>query len=182
MLVLAGEAVLARRLPDRRQRLQRFTGGIEHVTGSRYFSLEKIKAKAPSLAEGKVPNFNGVQRDLLALNRHPDRQVTPTIRPGAEPGTFDVDLTVKDKLPLHGSLELNNRNSPDTTSLRLNGAISYSNLWQAGHTLGLSFQIAPERAWIPARPCSLQSICGRVKRPKSSFYWEMRHRRRSSRK
>lgn len=118
--------------------------GRLRVKGSRYFDLSKIKSRAPSLAEGKVPNFNDVQRDILALNRHPDRQVTPAIRPGAEPGTFDVDLNVKDELPLHGSLELNNRNSPDTTDLRINGAMSYGNLWQAGHTLGLSFQVAPE--------------------------------------
>jgi hemolysin activation/secretion protein len=119
--------------------------GRLRVKGSRYFDIEKIKAKAPSLAEGTVPNFNDVQRDLLALNKHPDRQITPEVRAGAEPGTFDVDLNVKDKFPLHGSLELNNRYSPDTTELRLNGAISYSNLWQEGHTAGLSFQIAPER-------------------------------------
>ena len=119
--------------------------GRLRVKGSRYFSLDRIKARAPSLAEGKLPNFNDVQRDILALNRHPDRQVTPEIRAGAVPGTFDVDLNVKDKLPLHGSLELNNRYSPDTTHLRVNGAISYGNLWQAGHTLGLSFQVAPER-------------------------------------
>ena len=119
--------------------------GRLRVKGSRYFSLQKMKAKTPSLAEGKVPNFNDVTRELVALNRNPDRQVTPSIRPGVEAGTFDVDLTVKDKLPLHGSLELNNRYSPDTTELRLNGAISYGNLWQAGHTLGLSFQVAPER-------------------------------------
>jgi hemolysin activation/secretion protein len=120
--------------------------GRLRVKGSRYFSLEKIKARVPSLAEGKLPNLSEVERDILALNRHPDRQVTPSpMRPGAVPGTMDVDLIVKDELPLHGSLELNNRNSPDTTDLRLNGAISYGNLWQAGHTLGLAFQIAPER-------------------------------------
>lgn len=118
--------------------------GRLRVKGSRYFDLSKIKGKAPSLAEGTVPNFNDVQRDILALNRHPDRQITPEIRPGAVPGTFDVDLNVKDKLPLHGSLELNNRNSPDTSDLRINGAISYGNLWQEGHTAGLSFQVAPE--------------------------------------
>lgn len=122
--------------------------GRLRVKGSRYFSLERIKAKAPSLAPGRVLNFNDLKRDLLALNRHPDRQVlvqSDALQQGIEPGTLDVELTVKDKLPLHGSLELNNRNSPDTTDLRVNGAISYGNLWQAGHTLGLSFQVAPER-------------------------------------
>ncbi|MDB6080533.1 MAG: hemin-binding protein, partial [Akkermansiaceae bacterium] len=43
------------------------------------------------------------------------------------------------------SLELNNRYSADTTPLRLNGSLNYDNLWQLGHSLGLSFQIAPEK-------------------------------------
>jgi hemolysin activation/secretion protein len=118
--------------------------GRLRVRGSRYFSLDQIKRAAPSLAEGKVPNFNDVTRDIIALNQSPDRRVTPTLRAGSEPGTVDVDLTVKDTLPLHGSIELNNRNSPNTTSLRLNGSISYNNLWQLGHSIGFSFQIAPE--------------------------------------
>jgi hemolysin activation/secretion protein len=118
--------------------------GRLRVKGSRYFSLDAIKKGAPSLAEGKVPNFNEVARDMVALNQLPDRRITPTMRPGVEPGTYDVDLNVKDTFPLHGSLELNNRYSQNTTPLRLNGAVSYSNLWQLGHTLGFSFQIAPQ--------------------------------------
>ncbi|MEI6654657.1 MAG: ShlB/FhaC/HecB family hemolysin secretion/activation protein, partial [Verrucomicrobiota bacterium] len=70
--------------------------------------------------------------------------VTPVLRRGVEPGTVDIVLNVEDKLPLHGSLELNNRYSSNTSDLRLNGAISYGNLFQKGHTAGLSFQLAPE--------------------------------------
>ena len=101
--------------------------------------------KGPSLAEGKVPDFNEVQKDIIALNQGADLQVTPSLRPGALPGTVDVDLVVKDTLPLHGSVELNNRYSPNTTPLRLNIAANYSNLWQFGHTIGVGFQIAPQR-------------------------------------
>lgn len=119
--------------------------GRLRVKGSRYFSLDQIKRGAPSLAEGKVPNFNDVARDIVSLNQMNDRRITPTLRPGVEPGTVDVDLEVKDTFPLHGSLELNNRYSANTTPLRLNGAISYTNLWQLGHTVGFSFQIAPQR-------------------------------------
>lgn len=115
------------------------------VNGAKYFLPEDIKKKAPSVAEGEIVDFNRLKEDLIALNRHPDRQVTPDIQPGAIPGTWNVDLNVKDKSSLHGSLELNNRYSPDTTELRINGALSYSNLWQAGHTLGFNFQVAPER-------------------------------------
>ncbi|HTB81763.1 MAG TPA: ShlB/FhaC/HecB family hemolysin secretion/activation protein [Opitutaceae bacterium] len=114
------------------------------VKGAHYFSPAQIKAQAPSLAEGRVINFNEVPTDIVALNQLPDRQVTPTLSAGAQPGTVDVDLTVKDSPPLHGSLELNNRYSANTTALRLNGSVSDSNLWQLGHTLGLSFQVSPE--------------------------------------
>ncbi len=118
--------------------------GRLRIKGSRYFSLEQIRNGAPSLAEGKVPNFNEVARDIVSLNQMGDRKITPTLRPGVEPGTVDVDLNVKDTLPLHGSVELNNRYSANTTPLRLNGAVSYTNLWQLGHTVGFSFQVAPQ--------------------------------------
>lgn len=119
--------------------------GRLRVKGAKYFLPETIKRKAPSLAEGQVPDFEKIKAEIIALNRHPDRQVTPDVRPGVVPGTWDVDLNVKDKSSLHGSLEVNNRYSPDTTELRVNGSLSYSNLWQAGHTLGFNFQVAPER-------------------------------------
>lgn len=118
--------------------------GRLRVRDSRYFSLEKIKNGAPSLAEGSVPKFDEVTRDIIALNQLPDRRITPGLHPGLEPGTVDVDLTVKDTLPLHGNLELNNRYSANTKPLRLNGSVSYNNLWQLGHSIGLSFQVSPE--------------------------------------
>lgn len=122
------------------------TVGRLRVKGSRYFSLAEIKKKTPSLMEGKVPNFNDVTRDIVALNQWPDRKITPVLRAGVEPGTVDVDLHVKDSLPLHGSVELNNRYSPNTANLRVNGSVSYNNLWQNGHAAGVSFQVAPEES------------------------------------
>ena len=120
------------------------TVGRLRVRGARYFLPSEIKKGAPSLAEGKVVNVNDVNRDIMALNRFNDRQVTVVPALGREPGTLDVDLVVKDKFPLHGNLELNNRYSPNTTELRLNGGLSYTNLWQLGHRAGFDFQISPE--------------------------------------
>jgi len=119
--------------------------GRLRVRDAKYHLPSKIKVNAPSLAEGTVPDFAKVQADIVALNGWADRKVTPSLRPGIVPGTIDVDLTVEDSLPLHGSIELNNRYSPDTTPLRLNASVSYNNLWQLGHSLGLSTQLAPER-------------------------------------
>jgi hemolysin activation/secretion protein len=114
------------------------------VNGAKWFLPSRIKAAVPSLAEGRVPDLKQTEKEIIALNRLADRRVTPSLKAGTEPGTVDIDLTVEDKLPLHGSLELNNRYSADTSKLRLNGALSYGNLFQRGHTAGGSFQVAPE--------------------------------------
>ncbi len=120
------------------------TVGRLRVRNSRYFSLPKIKEGAPSLAEGTVPEFGQVTKDIVALNQMPDRRVTPALKAGVVPGTVDIDLNVEDTLPLHGSLELNNRYSADTTPLRLNASASYNNLWQLNHSIGGSVQISPQ--------------------------------------
>jgi hemolysin activation/secretion protein len=118
--------------------------GRLRVNGARFFLPSRIKSEVPSLAEGNVPDMKKVEKEIVALNRLSDRRVAPDLRAGVEPGTVDIDLNVEDKNPLHGSLELNNRYSANTTALRLNGSISHGNLYQLGHTGGLSFQVAPE--------------------------------------
>ncbi len=126
-------------------RLQVVEGRVERLTvvGSRYHSLEQIKLEAPSLAEGQVPDFDEVQKDIVALNRSDDRKVTPSIRAGSTPGTVAVDLAVTDSLPIKASVEVNNRRSQNTTDLRVLGSVSYNNLFQIGHSLSVSYQTAP---------------------------------------
>ena len=128
-------------------RIQVTEGRVERlrVTGSHYFSLGRIKSKVPALATGQVPYLPEVQRQLAALNQvTPDRQVTPALRAGKTPGTLEVDLKVKDELPLHGSVELNDRYSRNTERLRLNASIRYDNLWQREHSAAFSYQVAPQ--------------------------------------
>lgn len=114
------------------------------VVGSRYYSLGEIKAAVPELAEGNVPHFPEMQKQLASLNRSGDRKITPVLRPGKTPGTVEADLKVDDQLPLHGTLELNNRQSPDTSPLRINANLRWDNLWQKQHSFGLSLQTAPQ--------------------------------------
>ncbi len=118
--------------------------GRLRVNGARYFLPSQIKSEAPSMTEGTFPNFNDVTRDIVGLNQQPDRQVTPSIHASQTPGMVDVDLNVKDSPPLHGSVELNNRYSQGTTPLRTNATVSYDNLWQLGHSISLTYQVAPE--------------------------------------
>jgi len=118
--------------------------GRLRVNGARWFSPAEIRREAPSLAEGTVPNLDALMRDVATLNQLEDRRVTPALRAGARPGTVDADLNVDDRLPLHASLELNNRQSSGTSALRLNGQLRDDNLWQRGHSLTFSFQTAPQ--------------------------------------
>jgi hemolysin activation/secretion protein len=127
-------------------RLQVVEGKVARlkVSGARWHLPSRVRREVPSLAEGSVPDFKQVEKEIIAVNRLADRRVTPDLKPGTEPGTLDIELKVEDELPLHGSLELNNRHSADTSPLRVNGSLSYANLFQLGQTLGASVQIAPE--------------------------------------
>lgn len=119
--------------------------GRVRVVGSRYHSLGRIREKIPALAQGTVPSLPQMQQELGVLNRaSADRQVVPVFHAGATPGTVNVDLRVKDELPLHASLELNNRKSQNTASLRVIGMVRYDNLWQREHSLSLQYQTSPQ--------------------------------------
>jgi hemolysin activation/secretion protein len=126
--------------------LQVTEGKVEHlqIVDSHYNTPSEIKSRTPQFAEGTVPHFPTAEKELGTLNRNQNRQVTPVLRPGRSPGTVEVDLQVKDKLPLHGNLELNDRYSPNTTELRLNAGLKYENLFQKDHSLGLNVQVSPE--------------------------------------
>jgi len=113
------------------------------VSGSRYFSQGYIRAHVPELAEGKVPNFNEVQRQLAAVNRTEERRVQPLMRAGIAPGTVDTELKVSDKLPLFGSVEIDNHAAANTTPLRLSATARYENLFQLDHSLSLTLATAP---------------------------------------
>jgi hemolysin activation/secretion protein len=127
-------------------RLKVSEGQVERlrVTGSNYFSLNRIKEKVPALAEGSVPLFPEVQTQLAAVSRSSDLRVTPVLRAGRTPGKVEVDLKVEDRSPLHGSVELNDRYSANTTHTRLNASLRYDNLWQRGHSITFGAQTAPE--------------------------------------
>lgn len=110
---------------------------------TRAISTSRTSRTTPSLKEGTLPNFQDVTKDIVALNRWADRRITPALRAGVAPGTVDVDLNVEDTFPLHGSIELNNKQSPSTTPLRSSVSMHYDNLWQLGHSMTWTYQFAP---------------------------------------
>lgn len=115
------------------------------VEGARYFTLSGIRHKMQSLESGKPLHVPTMQKELSALNAlSPDLKVVPVLKQGRSVGAVDLDLKVNDRMPVHGSVELNNYNSANTTDTRVGAAISYDNLWQKQHSFGVQWQTAPE--------------------------------------
>ncbi len=116
------------------------------VTGAEYFLPSAIAEQLPSLAPGSVPNFNDMQAELGAVSAQSGaREITPVIAAGAQPGTMDVELKVKDRLPVSSFVELNSKQSQNTTAGRLEASLSYDNLFQRHHALGLYWLLSPRK-------------------------------------
>ena len=126
-------------------------GRLSHIkiTGNRYFSDANIRRALPSLSTNVLLNSKWFQPELDEANANRDRQIYPAVSPGPDPGTSDLTLDVKDRLPLHGRLEINDKSQPDTPLLRVDTALQYDNLWQSEHQIGVDYNFSPQ-AYKPA--------------------------------
>ena len=116
-----------------------------NVTGNFYFSSNNVMHALPSLHTNLLLNSHVFQRELDVANASRDRQIYPVIGPGPEPDTSELTLKVKDRLPLHARLELNNEATPDTPDLRVNFSAQYDNLWDLEHQIGIQYNFTPDR-------------------------------------
>jgi AraC-like DNA-binding protein len=113
-----------------------------NITGNRYFSDENVMRALPGLHTNMLLNSHVFQRELDMANASRDRQIYPVIGPGPEPGTSELTLKVKDRLPLHTRLEVNNQYTPGTPDLRANFNAQYDNLWDLEHQIGLQYSFS----------------------------------------
>jgi hemolysin activation/secretion protein/AraC-like DNA-binding protein len=143
------------------------------IVHNRYFSSNNIMATLPyvkSLQSGKrILNSKVFQTELDRANSDPDRQISPEIRPGLEPGTTALILDVKDRLPLHGRVDLDNYSPPGTPELRVNANASYDNLWQLNHSFGVQYGFSPEETKPSLGEDTHLSLCP-MDSPEVSYY------------
>lgn len=135
--------------------VQSLTNGVVHlkvtegmltsirVTGNRWFSSNNVMSSLPSLRTNLILNSGWFEAELDQANANRDRQIYPIIGAGPDPGTTELQLKVKDRFPLHGRWELNNKGSPDTPDLRMDASVQYGNLWQMEHQVGLQYNFTP---------------------------------------
>lgn len=146
--VTASVGLPQQKLTNASVRLQVTEGRLAtiNVRGNHYFSSNNVMRALPSLHTNMILNGLVFQSELNRANANQDRQIYPVIGPGFDPGTSELTLNVKDHLPLHGKLELNNQSTPGTPDLRVNASAAYNNLWQHEHSLGVQYSFSPE-AW-----------------------------------
>jgi len=113
------------------------------VKGNHHYSTENVRRALPSLHTNMLLNSHVFQRELDLANANRNRQIYPVIGPGEEPGTSELTLKVKDRLPLHARVELNNQATPGTPPTRVNFNSQYDNLWQLEHQVGVSYSFTP---------------------------------------
>lgn len=119
------------------------------VAGNRHFSSNNVMRSLPSLRTNTLLNSLVFQRELDAANQNRDRQIYPTIGPGPDLGSSSLTLRVKDRVPLHGRVEVNNQATPGTPEWRINSSAQYNNLWQREHQVGASYGFSPEEYKAP---------------------------------
>ena len=134
-----GEGIVRLRITE--GRLNRST-----VTGARYFSERQIKAAVPEAKEGSVPQLQTLQSQIAQFNAESaDRTVVPVLKAGPIPGTVDLSMRVQDRLPLHGSIEVNNQYTADTSPLRVLATLSYGNLFGRLDNFSAQYETAPQK-------------------------------------
>ncbi|MDN5940690.1 MAG: BamA/TamA family outer membrane protein [Nitrospira sp.] len=109
-----------------------------NVTGQQHHSKYRILEKMPSLQIGTVLYEPTFAKELSAINANPDLQVAPVLKPGTEPGTVNLELKVKDRLPVHGKLEADNRGPITTPQNRLVAEVQHTNLFGGDEILTLT--------------------------------------------
>jgi hemolysin activation/secretion protein/AraC-like DNA-binding protein len=114
------------------------------IANNKWFSSNNIMRSFPSVRTNALLNSLVFQQELNRANANADRQIYPEVAPGSEPNTTALRLKVKDRMPLHGALEMNNQAPAGTPDLRFNSALRYNNLWQEDHQVGVQYSFSPE--------------------------------------
>jgi len=114
------------------------------VTNNHHFSSNNIMRALPDLCTGILLNGPVFQAELDRANANQDRQIYPQIEPGPGTNATRLILDIKDRMPLHAKVELNDQSSPGTPDLRVNASAVYNNLWQYENSLGVQYSFSPE--------------------------------------
>jgi hemolysin activation/secretion protein len=105
------------------------TGKIT-IQGNKNFSTSLLEKKI-SLKQGDLFNFKQLNSDVFRMNKVPDRKAAVTLEPDPVTGDINVVLTVKDRSPMHVTLQADNYGSDSILYNRYKTFLTHNNI--SGH-------------------------------------------------
>lgn len=81
--------------------------GKVEIKGNRYFKTSLLRKKL-KINPDEYFDYAQLQKSLASINENTDRNAKAILAPGKEPGTTDILLEVKDRIPLHVGFSYDN--------------------------------------------------------------------------
>jgi len=108
------------------------------VEGSRYFSQKRVE-KSLNLASNDLVSTDKIIKDLYWINQNPFRRAGAVFKPGEEPFTTDVDISINDTRPFRVFGEYQNTGNLIAGDTRFTAGFNWGNVFNLDHQLNFQF-------------------------------------------
>lgn len=119
--------------------------GTIRIQGNQFFKTDLIR-KQISLKEGEYFNFHALNTDIYQINKHQDLKAHIICDPNIETGITDIVINVKDKMPIHVMLQMDNYGSEYIYQDRFKFFLIHNNLTGHDDRISIKLQRTPEDA------------------------------------
>ncbi len=116
------------------------------VVGNRWYTAKQILDSA-SWETGEKFNYRKLYANLFDFNTRPDVRVNTKLMPKVDEfgqRIVDVEMSIEDHFPIHGSLSLSNTGSDETGDWRLRSTLQHLNLTRRNDILSLEWLTDPQ--------------------------------------
>jgi hemolysin activation/secretion protein len=113
------------------------TGKVE-IKGNKNFSTKALEKKISS-KQGEIFNFKQLNLDVFRMNKTPDKKASIALEPDATTGDTNIILTVKDRSPMHVTLQADNYGADTILYNRYKTFLTHNNI--SGHDDALTAKV-----------------------------------------
>ncbi|MEI8176359.1 MAG: POTRA domain-containing protein [Candidatus Omnitrophota bacterium] len=117
--------------------------GVINLTGNRYFTRDLIMSYI-DLKQGDLFNYDVLRKDVNNVNEHPDRNAKIVLEKGAGAGETDVNIQLKDRMPIHATVGYNNYNSSYLGRNRYSVELKENNMFGIDHVASVEAQLGDD--------------------------------------
>ena len=113
--------------------------GTVSVSGNKWFNSDFLMHYL-DVKKDTLFNYDVLKENLRQMNEHPDVSGRAVLSRGQTPGTTDVEVQVKDRVPLHATVGYNNYNSTFLDRNKYTVELKSTNLTGHGDIFSTEFQ------------------------------------------